>query len=346
MIEKFIALQDYVQFKPYPNETYKKTYCLFCGIGNLENSDNLPVFLEMLRQQRRSNMYSRYGVAENNLFEPYTYIHWVIGEKILAVIADRNEAGYENSQFLSDNGGFRETVFKNYILLYFYFLGIFLHTGQLIKECHDIVNKNNAKKHSDIIEKLLALGRMETEKLTREENIDTLFEKYLCSNTLKLQQQLEKIEKEYLPDIIRNKPCDVFISYRRKGGFYPARLLYTLLEIEHRNPFLDLERLKAGRFDEHIYEILEKCDAVLIILTEGCLDRCVDEEDWMRKEIIKALEVKKSRNIKIIPVVIDDFEIPKELPDIINFSKENAVYIKPQSFRGGFADICRFLDET
>ncbi|WP_294743471.1 hypothetical protein [uncultured Prevotella sp.] len=40
------------------------------------------------------------------------------------------------------------------------------------------------------------------------------------------------------------------------------------------------------------------------------MDRCVDENDWIRREVSCAIEQKKN----IIPVMLDGFEWPKEMP--------------------------------
>ena len=41
---------------------------------------------------------------------------------------------------------------------------------------------------------------------------------------------------------------DVFISYRRDGGYALARLIYEWLHRENITVFLDLEELRSGPF--------------------------------------------------------------------------------------------------
>lgn len=345
VIDRFLNLQTYIRLYPYPNETYKKAYCLFYGIVNETEESSFPVFLEMLRLQRKSNMRPGCGVKEENLYSPYEYIHWTFAENMLAVIGDLKKGGPENDHFLQDAGGLQKTVFHNYMLLYVYYLSINLCAKQAEKKCKNAEKTGSSRLQIEVVQQLMCFNDIPMRKLSSETHINRLFEDYLCDNVWGLHALLEKLDRQYLPSIIKHKPCDVFISYRRKGGFYPARLLFTLLEERHKKPFLDVERLGSGRFDEHIYEMIEKCDAILIILTDGCLDGCADEGDWMRREIEKALEMKARKNIKIIPVMIDGFEFPEYIPEAIDISRENAIRFTPQSFRGDFETLCSFLDE-
>ena len=47
---------------------------------------------------------------------------------------------------------------------------------------------------------------------------------------------------------------DVFISYRREGGYAMARLVYECLRNAGLSVFLDLEELRSGQFNEKLYE--------------------------------------------------------------------------------------------
>lgn len=345
LVKNLIALQTYVPLKPYLNETFQKAYGMFCGILSKEDPAGCGVFLEMLRQQRRSNMRTGAGVADHHLYSPFEYIHWAVGERMMAAIGDVHKGGAENTHFLKDRGGLRKTVLENYLLVYLYCLGLHLHSKMLISEYDSTIKNASLQNGYEMTQKMMAVNNIQLEGLTGEMHINLLFEEYLCNRVWQLQKSLEKLDKEYLPSLIKYKPCDVFISYRRRGGFYPARLLFTLLEAKKKKPFLDVERLRSGRFDEHIYAVIERSDAVLFILTEGCFDRCKDEEDWLRREIVKALEVKKSRNIKVIPVLIDDFQFPSDIPPELDLSKENAIRFSPESFKGDFEKLCNFLDD-
>lgn len=114
------------------------------------------------------------------------------------------------------------------------------------------------------------------------------------------------------------KKYDVFLSHRRKEGWTHARLLYYALKDYDLKAYLDVENPKAGRIDVILSEVIENCDHFVIVLTPGALDGCWDEEDWVR------LEVEKARNShkNIIPVLMDGFSFPKEMPESMRFLKK------------------------
>lgn len=106
---------------------------------------------------------------------------------------------------------------------------------------------------------------------------------------------------------------DVFISYRREGGFSSAKLLYEHLKQIGINAFFDLEELKSGQFDEKLYRSIEESANFVPVLSQNALDRCKNEGDWLRLEIAHALKEKKN----IIPVMLEEFSWPDDLPDDI-----------------------------
>lgn len=97
------------------------------------------------------------------------------------------------------------------------------------------------------------------------------------------------------------KEYDIFISYRREGGKEYARNLTSELVSRGFHPFLDFDELKDGKFDKRITDAIESAPVFMFILSPGSLDRCVNEDDWVRKEILHAIEHKRH----IVPVDID-----------------------------------------
>jgi hypothetical protein len=71
--------------------------------------------------------------------------------------------------------------------------------------------------------------------------------------------------------------------------------------------------MQAAHFDDQLYERIETMPNFVLILTPGCLDRCKDDGDWLRREIAHALEFQRT----VIPVLTDGFAFPagSELPD-------------------------------
>ena len=121
----------------------------------------------------------------------------------------------------------------------------------------------------------------------------------------------------------------VFISYRRDGGEAMAQLIHDRLVQKGFSIFYDIESLKSGPFNEKLYAEIEACDDFILVLPALGLDRCIYEEDWVRKEIKHALDTSKN----IVPVFMRGFVFPKELPDdIANIRWQNGVTIGGMDF--------------
>lgn len=109
---------------------------------------------------------------------------------------------------------------------------------------------------------------------------------------------------------------DIFISYRRVGGFESANLIAEKLRRMGYSVFFDVESLRSGRFNEQLYKVIEECKDFIVVLPEKGLDRCsntdgsANEEDWIRKEVVYAMQ--KGKNI--VPVLLAGFEWPKPMP--------------------------------
>lgn len=108
---------------------------------------------------------------------------------------------------------------------------------------------------------------------------------------------------------------DIFISYRRKGGAQYARILQLMLSQRGYKVFLDYDELKDGKFNEHIQEAIRNAPIFMLVLSEGALQRCKDEKDWLRREIQLAIAEGKH----IIPINPDkSFDgIPDDIPEDI-----------------------------
>lgn len=106
---------------------------------------------------------------------------------------------------------------------------------------------------------------------------------------------------------------DVFISYRRKTGVDDARLLQQALKARGYNVFFDYDSLRNGKFDERIFSAIDEAPIFILMLSEGSLDNCIDEGDWVRIEIEYAIRKKR----KIVPVTsaIQSWVFPTNLPD-------------------------------
>lgn len=103
-----------------------------------------------------------------------------------------------------------------------------------------------------------------------------------------------------------------FISYRREGGFDVAQSIHSRLLLRGVSTFLDVASLDSGRFSDQLLSEIEQSPNFVVILTPGCLSRCHDPHDWVRREIVHAINYQRT----IIPLLAPDFEFPaaEELP--------------------------------
>ena len=102
----------------------------------------------------------------------------------------------------------------------------------------------------------------------------------------------------------------MFISYRR-DSYESANLIATRLKSAGYSVFFDLETMRPGKFNVQLYSVIEGCQDFVLVLPENALDRCSDDEDWVRKEVLHAMKHKKN----IIPVMLNGFVWPKPMPE-------------------------------
>lgn len=102
---------------------------------------------------------------------------------------------------------------------------------------------------------------------------------------------------------------DCFICYRRNSGYFPAKMVHSLLSQKGISCFLDLEETSAGFFNKRVEEAIRSSRYFILMLTKGSLENCLDEQDWVRKEVEMAQKYDKV----IIPVRVEGFEWPRQL---------------------------------
>ncbi|MDE6027182.1 MAG: SUMF1/EgtB/PvdO family nonheme iron enzyme, partial [Muribaculaceae bacterium] len=108
---------------------------------------------------------------------------------------------------------------------------------------------------------------------------------------------------------------DIFISYRRDGGAQYARILQLMLIQRGYKVFLDYDELTDGVFSEKIISAIKDAPVFMLVLSKGSMARCVNEGDWVRREMSTAIEQHKH----IVPVNPDNgFDgFPDDMPDEI-----------------------------
>lgn len=101
---------------------------------------------------------------------------------------------------------------------------------------------------------------------------------------------------------------DIFISYRRLdeqgniSGRDQARLIAKQLQLEGYRAFFDYSEIRDDEFDKVIIPAVENCKVFILVLTKDALNRCANNDDWVRKEIETAL----SSSCKIVNVTPDN----------------------------------------
>jgi hypothetical protein len=124
------------------------------------------------------------------------------------------------------------------------------------------------------------------------------------------------------------KEYDIFISYRRvdsegrTSGRDIARTLQKELTIRGYSVFFDYSEIKDEEFESVILPAVQSSKVFLLVLTKDALLRCVNEGDWVRREIETAI----SSNCKIIPIDPDHAFSgwPESIPDSIRpITKKN-----------------------
>lgn len=102
---------------------------------------------------------------------------------------------------------------------------------------------------------------------------------------------------------------DVFVSYRRTDAS-TANLVAEKLKSLGYSVFFDVETLRGGLFNEQLFNVIDQCTDLVLVLPQNALDRCVSEDDWIRKEVCYAM----SKNLNIVPILLTGFEWPDPMP--------------------------------
>jgi hypothetical protein len=139
-----------------------------------------------------------------------------------------------------------------------------------------------------------------------------------------------------------SSPGRIFISYRRQETAWPAWRLYDAL-VEHfpaEQVFRDVDSIEPGEdFVDRITAVVSSCDVLLALIgpqwltitDENGQRRLDNPRDYVRVEIETAL----TRNIRVIPILVDPTPMPRvnELPaNLAPLVRRNAVEISPVAF--------------
>jgi hypothetical protein len=145
----------------------------------------------------------------------------------------------------------------------------------------------------------------------------------------------------------KKKKFEIFISYRRKGGYDTAKLIYDRLRMDGYSVSFDIDTLVNGNFDVELEQRVNDCKDFLLVLNPGIFDRFFvskddydPDNDWVRREIACALKTDKN----IVPLAMEGFVFPKSLPaEVKGITKKNAIDIYPKYFEAAYDKIKSFL---
>lgn len=126
-----------------------------------------------------------------------------------------------------------------------------------------------------------------------------------------------------------NTKYDIFISYRRSNGAQYARILQLMLIQRGYRVFLDYDELKDGIFSEKIKAAIDEAPVFMLILTKDSMERCANEDDTVRAEIMRAYN---DGNKSFIPVTPDNTfdgikaDVPKEIKIVAEETQRSEIY--------------------
>lgn len=137
---------------------------------------------------------------------------------------------------------------------------------------------------------------------------------------------------------------DIFISYRREGGYDTAKHLNDLLVRDGYRVSFDIDTLRSGDFDTQLLERIDQCKDFILIVDQHAFDRTLDpnfspKNDWLRCELAYAL--KKGKNI--VPIFLSGVtDFPINLPkDVVGVTKKNG----PEYNKFYFNDFYKILKQ-
>jgi hypothetical protein len=148
----------------------------------------------------------------------------------------------------------------------------------------------------------------------------------------------------------------IFMSYRREDTAYAAGWLYDRLEdtFTEGQVFKDIDSIQLGDdFVEAITGAVQSCDVLLALIGNSWLTvtdekgrrRLDDPDDFVRLEIEAAL----SRNVRVIPVLVDGARMPRaeDLPGgLVKLARRQALELNPGSFEFDTSRLLGVLDRT
>lgn len=144
------------------------------------------------------------------------------------------------------------------------------------------------------------------------------------------------------------KKFDIFISYRREGGFEVAKLIKDLLTRDGYSVSFDMDNLLNGDFNKELLKRIAECEDFILILDahafKSTLEGRAKQNDWLRLELSEALRLGKN----VVPIMLDGFtEFPANLPeDIVDIRYKNGPQYTKVYFDAFYDKLKHFIREV
>ena len=334
VLQNFLGMIKQMEPK-VQKENSLKALTLSYGIVEELNPATSGIYFEKLRLNADGSSRISAKIDSNFLYqlEKYPYINWVVSEESIAGTADMRQAleiADKNGDFLRKSLG--PAIFRDYLMVYLYYINLNTRTAELEKQSREAANNICVYPAMRTIRHL----QQQLVMLTNQIHINTLFYRYLCTNVWNLPERLGRLEE--------TSENDVFISYRRKYGGYPARLIYNKLKESGCKVFYDYKSMRMGDFNIQLKKAMKNGMYVVAVLTPGCLgeDALGEQENYMRKELRYAME--PCNEIRVLNVFVDGFSFPKQLPEgLENMDAQHGIYMDAENLDSALERIVEIV---
>jgi hypothetical protein len=128
------------------------------------------------------------------------------------------------------------------------------------------------------------------------------------------------------------KQSKVFISYSHKDKVYADQIREAILLFSDFNVWMDASFIETGEpISSAILQGLKDSAYYVILISESS-----NESVWVKREIAVAFELAKTKNIAVVPFLLEQVEVPFEFRGLL--------YIDgTKSFKNGLAELYQFF---
>lgn len=272
-------------------------------------------------------------------------LEWLWGSKFKEAITQFTPSKNEIISKLPKNICINESSYMNFansILDYFFKSDLDIHYAILIGMCIQRCMLYGVSNSKDKNDKLLEIAK--SSLISIPSHIipnKTEFINFIISNKSdNIFEIINKIEQSKN----NNNNNNIFISYRRDSAIDIAARVRDFFSSKGFNVFYDITSMQLGEFDKQIFHHINSSGYFILILSKNALDRCCYEYDWVRMEIECALS---NDSIKIIPLILPQFEFPNNLPDSLkNIKRYHGIEYNAVLFDLVMERILQLIDKS